>query len=121
MDDMMNDAAHYVGTAAMSVSVVQALKYIFPKINEGVAQKVVAVIVAMVTSAGLKIAMDGSLADGGKITIDWPGIQVMCAATWDMLTHTGFQLALQQFIYHGGMKQMLPVPNNAPNKLLTTE
>lgn len=117
MDDMMNDAAHYVGTAAMSVSVVQGLKYIFPKINEEATQKVVALLAAMVTSAGLKIFMDGSLAGGGKITIDWPGLTVLGAATWDMLTHAGFQLALQQFVYHGGMKKMLPVEPNPPKML----
>lgn len=112
MDDMMNDAAHYVGTAAMSVAVVQALKYVFPKINEDVTQKVVALIAAMVTSAGLKIFMDGTLVAGGKITIDWPGVAVMGTAAWDMVTHAGFQLVLQQFVYHGGMKKMLPVEEN---------
>src|SRR5215468_9891679 len=90
---------HQTGFAFVTVYLINILKDSkwFPWLNTEADKinRMVSVVVALLTAAGVKIAMDGNIWSGGVLTIHFP-------SAWDLvdtLMHFATQFGLQEMIY----------------------
>ena len=109
--DMTDTAfAHQTGIAFASVYAIQLLKKsnIFPwlRTDTDTLNRVVSVVMAFATAAGIKFAMDGTFANGGTITIQVPSVTVIL----DTLVHFATQFGMQETIYRLTKQASAPTP-----------
>jgi hypothetical protein len=115
--DMTDTAfAHQTGIAFASVYAIQLLKRsnLFPwlRTDTDTLNRVVSVVVAFATAAGIKFAMDGTFTTGETITIQVPSIGVIL----DTLVHFATQFGMQETIYRLTKQSSAPkaVPEAVP-------
>src|SRR5690242_19307330 len=117
----MTDTAfgHQTGIAFASVYAIQLLKRsnLFPwlRTDTDTLNRVVSVVVAFATAAGIKFAMNGTFATGETITIQVPSLAVVL----DTLVHFATQFGMQETIYR--LTKQSSAPKAAPEAVPAVE
>jgi hypothetical protein len=103
---MTDDILHQAAVAAMLVHVMQFAKRVpgFAWLQDPTIAKIVAFVLVMVGSVGVKFQMTGTFHDGGQIVLAWPMASVMM----DAIEHIFLQWVLQEGYYQKFVKEAKP-------------
>ena len=106
MDTMTDDVLHQAAVAAMLVHVMEFAKRIpgFAWLQDPKMAKLVAFILVLIGSIGVKAQLQGSFHDGGSILLTWP----MASTMLDAAEHIFLQWAMQEGYYQKFVKAAKP-------------